>query len=90
MSGAIVGVAIERSIAEKLALIELCLVGLPLLSSIRSGLSRSSTTLPRLSVYEEPHIVLWLLKSPTIIKGLGSCAIIRIKSCRVNGVLSGR
>ena len=64
--GAIVEVAIKRSIPEKLPLIGLCSVGLPLLGSIRSELSRSSMILPRLSVYEEPQNILRLLKSPTI------------------------
>jgi len=36
MSGAIVGEAIERSITEKFPLMGLSLVGLPLMSTIRS------------------------------------------------------
>lgn len=68
----------------------LCILGLPLLRSIRSGVSNKySIVLPQLFVYEELQNML-KLKSPAIKKGLSNCVIISNKSCWVNGELSGR
>lgn len=79
-----------RLIAEKVPKAMLCLVGSLFLRRKRFSSSRnSSTTLPRSSVWEHPHDILRLLKSPKSMKGLGSCRIMSMRFCFVNNLLSG-
>jgi len=80
----------ERSIAEKVPLAILCLIGLLLLRRKIDPSSRnSSTDFPRSSVCEQPHAMLRLLKSPKSTKGLGKWRIISVRCCLVKILLSG-
>jgi len=76
-----VGVENVKSMA-KMVLLEGFILACSLLLSITmlSCSSNFSIIFPLVSVLYEPHIWLWLLKSPTMMKGLGSCLMMFSKS----------
>ena len=75
---------------EKLPFEGLSLVGSPLLRSAIVLSSRIfSIVFPRASVVTDPQYSLWLLKSPSRIKGLGSCLMMLSISEELKGVWLG-
>jgi len=79
-----VGVENVKSIAERVLFEVFILVcSLLLRITMLSCSNNFSMIFPLVSVLYDPHIWLWLLKSPTMMKGLGSCLIIFSKSERV-------
>lgn len=91
MWGAMIVLAIDRSMAVRFLLAVLCLVVLLSFKSIKFGSFKNfSTILSLLLIYEDPHCGLRLLKSQTMIKGLDNWDRISVRSCKLNVILSGR
>lgn len=80
-SCAIVGVHNDKSIFENVPFVRFEWVGLDLLRKIKFSFKMvCSNNLPLWWVLFDPHVMLWVLKSPTIINGFGNWFIIISKS----------